>query len=109
MPARSSASWYRRASIQTRRRYAAAELTWALVLAAMRQVPQQNVRAQGGRVADWRRQQPARQDAGNLRLRQDRQRRRGLRQGVRDECIGLGARGVTRARAKPTATWHGAE
>ena len=59
-----------------------------------------NGRAQGGKVADRRRQQPARQDAGNLRLRQDRQRRRGLRQGVRDERPGVGARGsLERARS----------
>ena len=35
--------------------YAAAELTWALVLAAMRQLPQQVARPQGGEVAGRRR------------------------------------------------------
>ena len=35
--------------------YAAAELTWGLVLAAMRQIPQQMSRAQGRPVADRRR------------------------------------------------------
>ena len=84
--------------------YAAAELTWALVLAAMRQHSAADGRAQGGEVADRRRQQRARQDAGHLRLRQDRQRRRGLRQGVRDERVGLGARGVARSAREATAT-----
>jgi len=55
--------------------YAAAELTWALVLAAMRQVPQQMAALKAGQWQAWRRLQLARQDAGDLRLRQDWRRR----------------------------------
>ena len=46
----------------------------------------------------------ARQDARHLRLRPDRQRGRRLRQGVRHERAGLGARGIAAQRAAPTAT-----
>ena len=51
-------------------------------------------------LANRRGRQPARQDAGDLRLRQDRRRRGGLRQGVRNERSRLGARGVARAGAQ---------
>ena len=53
-----------------------------------------DVGAQGWKVADRRRQRPARQNAGNFWLRQDRQRRRWLRQGFRNEGISVGARGA---------------
>ena len=49
--------------------YAAAELTWALILAAMRQIPQQMAALQARHLADRRRQHAARQDARHLRLR----------------------------------------
>ena len=57
--------------------YAAAELTWGLVLAAVRQIPQQMAALKAGQMADRRRPHAARQDARHLRLRPDRQRRRG--------------------------------
>ena len=44
-----AASLFRRASIRAQPSYAAAELTWALVLAAMRQVPQQMAALKAGR------------------------------------------------------------
>ena len=57
-------------------------------------------RAQGGQVADRRRQHPARKDARNLRLRPNRRRGRRLRQGVRHEGGGVGARSsLAQARA----------
>ena len=48
--------------------YATAELTWALVLAAMRQVPQQMAALKSRKVADRRRNDPSGEDAGNLRV-----------------------------------------
>ena len=72
---------------------------FGLVLAAMRQIPQQMAALASGAMADRRRHHVARQDARHLRLRPDRQRRRGVRQGVRHERYGVGARGVARARA----------
>ena len=59
--------------------YATAELTWGLVLAAMRQIPQQMASLKAG---DWqmrRRQHGAWQDARHLRLWPHRRRRRRLR------------------------------
>jgi len=79
--------------------YAAAELTWGLVLAAMRQIPQQMNALRDGKwqvgVGSSLRGKP-----WNLRLRQDRRCRGGIRQGVRHESAGLGARpgACTRAR-----------
>ena len=55
--------------------YATAELTWGLILAAMRQIPQQMAALQRRRLADGRRPYAARQDARHLRLRPDRRRR----------------------------------
>ena len=49
--------------------------------------------AQGRQLADGRGHDDPRQDARHLRLRPHRQRGRGLRQGVRHERAGLGARG----------------
>ena len=80
--------------------YAAAELTWGLVLAAMRQIPQQMAALKAGTLADRRRPHAARQDARHLRLRPDRRRRRRLRQGVRHEGAGLGARAGAGAGAR---------
>ena len=54
--------------------------------------------AQGGQVADRRRQYRARPHARPLRLRPHRARGRRLRQGVRHDGRGVGARGVARAR-----------
>ena len=84
--------------------YAAAELTWGLVLAAVRQIPQQMASLRSGQLADGRRQHAARQDAGHLRLRADRPGGRRLRAGVRDAGPRLGARGVARSARAPTAT-----
>ena len=84
--------------------YAAAELTWGLMLAAMRQIPQQMAALKSGRWQIGVGDTPAREDAGDLRLRQDRRRRGGLRQGLRNERSRLGARGVARARAQATVT-----
>ncbi len=71
-PARGAASSSRRTCTWKLPSYAAAELTWALVLAAMRQVPQQMAALKAGKwqIGVWLR--TARQDAGHLRLRPDR-------------------------------------
>ena len=71
--------------------YAAAELTFALILAAMRQHSAADERIAGGRMADRRRQHDTRQDAGYLRLRPDRLGGRGIRKSVRPRRPGLGA------------------
>ena len=85
--------------------YATAELTWGLILAAMRQIPQQMAALKAGQLADRRRHDAARQDARHLRLRPHRQRGRRLRPGVRHEGAGLGARRRSRpARADGYAT-----
>ena len=73
--------------------YATAELTWGLILAAMRPDPAADGGAAGRQLADRRRPHAARQDARHLWLRPDRQRGRRLRPGVRHEGPGLGARG----------------
>ena len=82
--------------------YATAELTWGLVLAAARQIPQQmaSLRPARGRSASARRCAARRSD---LRLRADRTRRRRLRRGLRHARGGLGARGFARpgARGRP--------
>jgi D-isomer specific 2-hydroxyacid dehydrogenase-like protein len=79
--------------------YATAELTWALVLAAMRQIPQQVASMKAGK---WQRsgKHAARQDARHLRIRSYRQRSGWVRQGVWDEAAGVGTRGVTGARTR---------
>ena len=84
--------------------YATAELTWALVLAAMRQLPQQVASLQGGRLAGRRRPLADRQDARPLRLRPDREGRRRLRRRVRDAGARLGAAGVAASGRAPTAS-----
>jgi D-3-phosphoglycerate dehydrogenase len=71
--------------------YAAAELTWALVLAAVRRLPQQVAALKAGDVAGRRRPHAPRKATGRRRLRQDRQRGRRVREGVRDEGEGVGA------------------
>ncbi len=71
--------------------YATAELTWALVLAAMRQIPQQVAALKAWRMAGRHRTQRHRQDPGDLRLRAHRRCRRRIWQGVRDEGAGVGA------------------
>ena len=67
--------------------YAAAELTWALVLAAMRQLPRQMAALKAGKLAGRRRPRPARQDARSFRLWEDWQRGCGLRQSFRDDIL----------------------
>ena len=57
-------------------------------------------RAQGGQVADRHRFGRARQNAGDLRLRPNRQRRRRLRQGIRHEGAGVGHANRRCARAR---------
>ena len=61
--------------------------------------PAANGSTQGRQVADWRRQQPARKDDGDIRLRQDRRRRRGIREGIRHEGARLVERTLARARS----------
>ncbi len=56
--------------------------------------------AQGRQLADGRGHDDPRQDARHLRLRPHRQRGRGLRQGVRHERAGLGARSDLGAGAR---------
>ena len=58
-----------------------------------------NARTQVRQVADRRGQQPARKNAGNFRLREDRCGRCGLRQGFRHERARLGARSIACSRA----------
>ena len=84
--------------------YAAAELTWGAGPRGDAADPAADGGAQGGQVADRRRQHAARQDARHLRLRPDRQRRRRLRPRLRHERGGLGARGDAARRRAPTAT-----
>ena len=78
--------------------YATAELTWGLILAAMRQIPQQMASLKAGTwqigVGNTLRGQHARP----LRLRAHRPRRCRLRQGVRHDGGGVGARGIAGAR-----------
>ncbi len=80
--------------------YAAAELTWGLVLAAMRQIPQQMMSLRGGGVADGRRRLGARQDARDLRLWPDRHGRGGIRPGLRHEDPRVGTRTVAGSSAR---------
>ena len=80
--------------------YATAELTWGLVLAAMRADSAADGGAEGRQMADRRRPYAARQDARHLWLWPDRRRRRRLRQGVRHERAGVGARAGARKGAR---------
>ena len=48
--------------------YAAAELTWGLILAAMRQIPQQMALTPGRTLANWGRTLAAREDVGTTDL-----------------------------------------
>lgn len=57
-------------------------------------------RPEGGDVAGRRRPHAAREDARRLRLRQNRQRGRRVRGGVRDERVGVGAKQLARVRAE---------
>ena len=84
--------------------HATAEMTWALVLAAMRQIPQQMASLQSRPMADRRRLDAARQDARHLWLRPHRQRRRRLWPRLRHERAGVGAPGDIGQGEAPTAT-----
>jgi len=72
--------------------YATAEFTWGLVLAGMRAIPQQVAAMKSRQMADRRWPKPGRQDAWYLWLWSHRCGRRRLRQGVRHEGAGMGAR-----------------
>ena len=76
--------------------YAAAELTWGLVLAAMREIPQQMAALKAG---TWQVGVAAGQDARHLRLRTHRPGRRRIRPCFRDDDPRLGARAVNGTRA----------
>ena len=78
--------------------YAAAELTWALILAAARQLPQQMAALKAGK---WQIGVGVtlREDARRLRLWPHRRDGRGLWRSVRHECRGMGARRIARAGA----------
>ena len=95
---------------------APAELTWALIMAAMRRLPQYIGNLKHGA---WQQSglksasMPPnfgigmvlqRQDAGHLGLRQDRPAGGRLRPRLRHAGAGLGQRRLARARARPTAT-----
>ena len=71
--------------------YAAAELTWALILAAARQL-RSRWRHSKRQMADRRRHNFARKDTRYFRLWSHRCDGRGLRQGVRHERGGVGTR-----------------
>ncbi len=75
--------------------HATAELTWGMIIAAFRQIPQQMASLKAGTCADRRRLDLRQQDARHLRLRPDRRRSRRLRRGFRHECRGLG---ISRSR-----------
>src|SRR6202171_5627972 len=66
--------------------------------------PAANGGTQGRQVADRCRQQPARKDHGDIRLRQDRRRHRGVREGIRHESARLVAN--KRACARTQADGH---
>ena len=80
--------------------YAAAELTWALILAAARQLPQQMAALKAGKWQIGVGIDVARKDAGHFRLRPHRRDGRGLWQGVRHERPDVGARAIARAGAR---------
>jgi D-3-phosphoglycerate dehydrogenase len=71
--------------------YAAAELTWALVLAAARRLPDQVASLKAGHVDRERRTYAARQDARHLWLGPDRRGGCRIRAGVRHGRARLGA------------------
>ena len=80
--------------------YAAAELTWALVLAAMRADPAADGGAEGRRLADRRRHTLRGKTLGIYGYGRIGSSGRRLRQGVRHEGAGVGARAaLARARA----------
>jgi hypothetical protein len=83
--------------------YATAELTWALVLAAMRQIPPDG-RPPTRRLASRHRSHPAVQNAPHLPLRPHRHRRRRLRTGLRDDRADMGQRGL--AGPRPSRRLH---
>ena len=90
---------------------ATAELTWALIMASMRRLPQYIAQPEARRLAAVRpacgfdaaelrpRHAAAGQDARHLRLRPHRRGRRRLRQGLRHARHRMGRRIVARARA----------
>ena len=80
--------------------YAAAELTWGLIIAAMRQIPQQMFALRAGTWQIGVGNSLAREDAGNLRIRKDWRDGRWLWKSLRDECSGVGARAIAAARAQ---------
>lgn len=71
---------------------AAAELTWALVLAAMRHIPEEVANLKAGRWAAYAGHRPGRQNPRYPGLRQDRCPCRSLRPSLRHESAGMGAR-----------------
>ena len=73
--------------------YPAAELTWGLILAAVRQIPQQIASLKAGYLADRSGFDAARQDARDFWFRADRPRGCRLRQSFRHACARPGARG----------------
>ena len=80
--------------------YAAAELTWGLIIAALRQIPQQMYALRTGTWQTRCRQQLARQDIGHLRIRKDRGHRGRLWKSLRDECTGVGTRSLAATCAR---------
>ena len=88
--------------------YATAELTWGMIIAAFRRIPQEMAALQGRQVAGLPdRRRAARQDARHLGLRQDRRRRGRLRPRVRHEGAGLGPRVL--AGRRPRRRRHAGE
>ena len=69
--------------------YAAAELTWGLILAAMRQIPQQMASLKAGNWQIGVGDTLARENARNIWLRPHWERSCGLWQSVRNECAGV--------------------
>ena len=80
--------------------YAAAELTWGLIIAASAADSPTDVRASRRNLADRGRQQLAREHVGYLRIRKDWCNGRGLWQSLRDECSGVGTPGIAGTRAE---------
>ena len=79
-------------ALTSRPSYAAAELTWGLIIAAMRHIPFEAEALKQGRWQIHDRQRFTRPDAGHHGLRADRQGDRQLCEGFRNEGAGLGTR-----------------
>jgi len=88
------------------RRLCDRELTWGLIIAALRDITRQMDSLKAGSGNQRRPQYDARK-TWEVRLRQDRSRRGGIRQGLGMKGLVWARGGVARARAAPTVTPRG--